>query len=233
MWEAVDRMADSIVTPYYADDLVTIYHGDCRGVMPALSWDVLATDPPYGISYSSSYARWSGVYDGGSYADADGRIEHDEDLSLRDYVLTQNGDRPALVCGSRKTPEPPGCRAVLVWDKGDAAGMGDLSIPWKPNWELVFVLGEGFAGKRTSGVLRATNISRLSMGRAHPTEKPVTLWEQLIDKAPPGTVLDPFMGSGTTLVAAKNLGRKAIGIELEERYCEIAAQRCSQEVLAL
>ena len=69
------------------------------------------------------------------------------------------------------------------------------------------------------------------MGRMHPTEKPVSLVAALLDKSPPGVVLDPFMGSGTTLRAAKDMGRKAIGIEIDERYCEIAANRMAQECL--
>jgi site-specific DNA-methyltransferase (adenine-specific) len=110
--------------------------------------------------------------------------------------------------------------------------MGDLSIPWKPNWEEVYVIGIGFSGKRTTGVLSGhTVVTWASKGRQHPNQKPVSLMRELINKCPTGTIVDPFMGSGTTLRAAKDLGRKAIGIELEERYCEIAANRLRQEVL--
>jgi site-specific DNA-methyltransferase (adenine-specific) len=110
--------------------------------------------------------------------------------------------------------------------------MGDLSIPWKPNWELVFVLGDGFEGPRTTGVLSGdTVVTWATKGRCHPNLKPVGLMRRLLEKCPPGTILDPFMGSGTTLRAAKDLGRRAIGIEIEEKYCEIAVRRLAQGVL--
>ena len=119
---------------------------------------------------------------------------------------------------------------LLIWDTKGANGMGDLSIPWKPSHQEIYVWGSGFVGHRGSDVLSFP--PEQSFGRDHPHAKPVDLMQELVGKTT-GTVLDPFMGSGTTLVAAKNLGRKAIGIEIEERYCEIAALRCSQGVLAL
>lgn len=110
--------------------------------------------------------------------------------------------------------------------------MGDLSIPWKPNWEEIYVAGRGFAGARNSSILSGHSVvTWASKGREHPNMKPVSLLERLIEKCPPGVIADPFAGSGATLVAAKNLGRKVVGVELEERYCEIIARRCSQEVL--
>ena len=110
--------------------------------------------------------------------------------------------------------------------------MGDLSFPWKPSWELIFVGGPNWSGFRDEGVVKGFHIvTRASMGRTHPNEKPVSLMKHIVAKATVGTVLDPFMGSGTTLRAAKDLGRKAIGIEIEERYCEIAAKRMAQGVL--
>ena len=113
--------------------------------------------------------------------------------------------------------------------------MGDLSIPWKPNHEEIYVLGTGFVGKRTSGVLYFISdreCNGVVRERSHPTEKPLPLIVELLSKAP-GTILDHFMGSGTTLRAAKDLGRQCIGIEISEAYCEIAARRLGQEVLAL
>ncbi len=214
--------------PYYADDTVTIYHGDCREVMAGLDADVLVTDPPYGYSYASNR-------DDPAWRNAAWRhepIAGDESTEARDTILGAWGARPGVVFGSWKTLRPADTKAVLVWDKGLASGMGDLAMPWKPNWEEIYILGSGFKGRRDSGVLSGyTVVTWASKGRQHPNEKPVKLLRDLVGKCPPGVIFDPFMGGGTTLRAAKDLGRKSIGIEIEERYCEIAARRCAQEVM--
>ena len=214
---------------YYQDELVTLYHGDCREITAWLDADVLVTDPPYGVDHLSGWTTqlW------GEMARYRHRIAGDEGTSARDRVLAEWGDRPAIVFGSWKKPRPEATRALLIWDKGESSGMGDLSIPWKPSHEEIYVLGKGFSGHRSGGVLRAYTPPRVAMGRAHPTEKPVSLMERLVDKCPPGVVADPFAGSGSTLVAARNQGRKAIGVEMEERYCEIIAKRLDQYALDL
>ena len=210
--------------PYYSDDLVTIYHGDCLEAPLAMMGDVLVTDPPYGIAHESGFASsWTGT-----------AIANDGSLDARDAVLKVWAPGPAIVFGTWKRPRPTDTRAVLVWDKGPASGMGDLSFPWRLSHEEVYVIGDGFVGRRDESVIKGfTIVTWESQGRAHPNAKPVPLMRYLIGRCPPGDILDPFMGSGTTLVAAKEAGRKAIGIELEERYCEVAATRCSQEVLGL
>lgn len=221
--------------PYYEDGSVTIYHGDCFEFLTddppgeiGFS-DLLITDPPYGIEYASGQTgKFRGV-----------GIKGDADCSARDTALAWWGNGAAAVFGTWKRPRPIHTRHVLIWDKGEGVGMGDLAFPWRPNYEEVYILGDGWAGHRGSSVIRDTSVvSWTGDGRGprrlHPTEKPVPLLRGLIAKAPDANaILDPFMGSGTTLRAAKDLGRKAIGIEIEERYCEIAAKRCAQEVLAV
>lgn len=125
---------------------------------------------------------------------------------------------------------PANVRARLIWSKGNDPGMGDLNFPWGNSDEEIYVFGKGFVGKRGPNVL-VHNKPPVSNREAHPTPKPIALMERLIEKCPPGVIADPFAGSGATLLAAKNLGRKAVGVELEERYCEIIAKRLSQEVL--
>jgi DNA modification methylase len=215
------------MTPYYEDDHVTIYHGDCREID---AWDiaggVMVTDPPYGIAHSSN--RPGAPRRGQS-------IAGDESVAVRDDVIARWVPRPAIVFGTCRQAAPAmDVRATLVWDKGGHVGMGDLALPWKQNWEHIYVGGPGFAGRRGTGVLRYNAVPPWAGLLTHPHEKPVDLLRELIGKCPPlCDVVDPFMGSGATLRAAKDLGRRAIGIEIEERYCEIAAKRMAQEVLPL
>lgn len=208
------------MSPYYEDEHVQLYLGDCLTEHREwLSADVLVTDPPYGYDHASG---WDGPF-------KDKAIANDSDLTARDSVVGAWGSRPALVFGSWKRPRPDPTHTVLIWDKGEAAGMGDLSIPWKPNWEEIYVLGRGFSGHRGSSILTGhTVVTWASKGREHPNMKPVSLMERLIEKCPPGVIADPFAGSGSTLVAARNLGRRAIGVELEEKYAEIIAKRLQQ-----
>jgi DNA modification methylase len=213
------------MSPYYQDEFATIYHGDCRSILPSLGrFDLCLTDPPYGIAHSSNYvaptttAIWM-----------NSEIANDSTTSVRDEVISMFDEWACF--GSHKT-EPPKCtRGMIVWDKGPASGMGDLSFPWKVSYEFIYIAGIGWSGSRDEGVIKGKHIvTRASMGRSHPNEKPVSLISYLISKHTCETIIDPFMGSGTTLVAAKQLGRKSVGIELEERYCEIAANRLAHTV---
>ena len=216
------------MNPYYEDEWVTLYHGDCLQITDWLAADVLVTDPPYGMGYSGFGGRR-----GEPSRDRDPhQIMGDGDTSARDAILGRWAG-PALVFGRWSIARPSGVRQVLIWDKTDnGPGMGALDLPWGPSFEEVYVIGAGFVGKRESSVIRTRGWMSADAERPdHPTPKPTWLMEALIAKCPPGTIADPFAGSGSTLVAAKALGRKAIGVELEERYCEIAARRLAQDVL--
>ena len=213
--------------PYFQDELVTLYHGDCLE-HPEL-WmgaDVLVTDPPYGMGYESNMNRLAkrGVPKVGR------PVLGDADTTARDAVLEMWRGRPALVFGKWTVQRPASTRMRLIWDKR-VHGMGDITLPWGPAEEEIYVLGSGFAGKRSGNVIQAQMLMSNDKDRPdHPTPKPVALMEALVSKCPPGTIADPFAGSGSTLVAARNLGRRAIGIEIEEKYCEITARRLSQQV---
>lgn len=211
--------------PYYEDEFATLYHGKAEDVLPALDVDIpaLVTDPPYGIRYRSNSRRREGNARS---------IDGDTDTSVRDAILEWwSGRGPALVFGSWRIPKPAGTKGVLVWDKGGALGMGDLSLPWKFDHEEIYVIGGPWAGCRDCGsVIRLP--PEQSMGRLHPHQKPVDLMTALLVKVPAlAVVVDPCAGSGSTLVAAKALGRRAIGVEVDEAYCETAATRLAQEVL--
>ena len=214
---------------YYQDDFVTLYHGDC--LTEHREWleaDVLVTDPPYGSDNGLGYGRHGG---NGRAGGKTFHIANDSTTEARDAALELFQPKPTLAFGTPLLPDPPGIwDNRLVWDKREPGLNGG---PWRYTHESIFVRGEGW--KRTS----ASSFSILSFPsgngspekRDHVHAKPVKLMEALIAAAPDGLIADPFSGSGSTLVAAKNLGRKAIGVELEEKYCEIIAKRCVQEVL--
>lgn len=204
------------MTLYYEDEFVELHLGDCRGVRGWTTADVLVTDPPYGVAYSSGWVK------------RDRSIAGDESAGARDEVIEMWGDRPALVFGSWKVERPANTVHRLIWDKAGDPGMGDLSMPWGNGEEEIYVLGRGWKGARRSNVIRAPK-PPIATRPDHPTPKPVALMEALIEFAPPGVIADPFAGSGATLIAARNLGRKAIGVELEEKYCELIVSRLAQQ----
>jgi site-specific DNA-methyltransferase (adenine-specific) len=213
--------------PYYSDDLVTLYHGDCLEVTEWLSADVLVTDPPYGMAFVSNYGSGSRR-----------PIANDRDAAVRDRTLQLWGNaRPWLMFGTWRVARPSGTAQVLVWDKTDGVGpgMGDLDAAFGTSHEEIYLGGEWRKKTaRRGSVIRTAyamgNPSGLVARSGHPTPKPTDLMELLL-AASSGVVADPFAGSGSTLVAAKALGRRAIGVELEERYCETAARRLAQDVL--
>jgi len=209
------------VTPYYQDDAVTIYHGDCREILLTLdSVDLVLTDPPYGLDWrghGASTQTWNGLQN------------DDGNLDLRPIL---NMPCAVVAFGANCYPEQlPHRGRWICWDKRTIDGAADamLGSPFELAWSNQ---RSGF--DRIIRVLHGGVVNADGHGpRMHPTQKPLAVIRQLVIwyTEPAMTILDPFMGSGTTLRAAKDLGRKAIGIEIEEHYCEIAADRMAQMVL--
>ena len=212
--------------PYYQDDYVTLYHGDCLE-HPEL-WagaDVLVTDPPYGISWTlgDNPKKSSKAHNG---------ILNDQNTEARDTAIRLFLPKPALIFGTwrQQVPDP---KQTLVWRKPADAGVVGSTTGYRTDTELIFLVGAWPQRNCAWSSLLTTDAGKHSYLEGHPHSKPVPLMETLIDRCPPGVVADPFAGSGSTLVAAKRLGRRAIGVELEEKYAEIAARRLAQEVLPI
>jgi len=217
---------------YYQDDFVTLYYGDCLTEHREwLAADVLVTDPPYGLAIEQF--NMSNKTETRRKKRTGNVVANDHSPAARDAVLARWEDRPAIVFGSWRVARPLKARHRLIWHKVNAFP-GMSNAPWYASDEEIYILGTGFIGKPAQTVYPTSEYRHGASGEAakvgHPTPKPVGLMERLIEKCPPGIIADPFAGSGATLVAAKNLRRKAIGVELEERYCEIIAKRCAQEV---
>ena len=219
---------------YYQDEHVTLYHGDC--LTEHREWleaDVLVTDPPYGISRAQ---RLGGYRNGkGVRVHVPSAIASDESTQARDEVLSAWAGKPRIVFGSWRALRPDPVDHRLIWHKKGQAP-GPATAAFMSQDEEIYVTGNGFRASTPPlrSVIATSEARHVEVTRiGHPTPKPVSLMEVLIDRCPPGVIADPFAGSGATLLAARNLGRKAVGVEMEERYCEIIASRLDQGVLDL
>ncbi len=219
--------------PYYSDDHCTIYHGDCREILPAIEKvDTVIADPPYGINTKSD---WLGKLS--PWADlCNASLWYEMWLkACRDRLRPTGCLWSFLNWRSQVTFQKASCdmqwpiESMLIWDK-DWIGPGG-SIGLRPSYEQVALFaGEKFALKDRG--LRDIRTQRWSSQKpnGHPAEKPIGLVRWLIDISGGDVILDPFMGSGTTLRAAKDSGRRSIGIELDKRYCDRVISRMGQEV---
>lgn len=219
------------MTPYYEHAGITIYHGDCRDVIEQWEgqhgvkhFDLLLTDPPYGIGE----ARGKNASRSKLAVAVDYGISEWDDKTAEDVMpRLRNLSRDQIIFGGNYYALPP-ASCWLVWDKDNGENdFADCELAWtnlkKAVWRLRY---------RWAGMLQEPGCQRDV--RQHPTQKPEAVMRWCLSLVPNvRNVFDPFMGSGTTLVAAKRLGRRAIGIEIEEKYCEIAAKRLAQEALPL
>lgn len=219
------------MNPYYEDGSVTIYHGDCRDILPGLhSADAILTDLPYGIGLNY-------------HPSMDDTPDYVDELVLEALPLMRlSAMVVALTCGIGNIWRYPEPTWVLCWHHLDAP---TASGRWGFNgWQPVLVYGKDpylarARGRRSDVVSVASgpwNVRREKRELDHPCPKPYAAWNKLLLRVSPDEgdlILDPFMGSGTTLLAAKSTGRKAVGIDVSESYCELAATRCAQGVLEL
>lgn len=198
------------MTPYYSESGITIYHGDCREVLPSLPvFDLLLTDPPYGLGDKMQGGTWGAAE---KYADLRQWDSAPDTETLTAIVAKA---KAAVVWGGNYFDLPPS-RCWLAWDKQNAVHtMSDVELAWT---------NQDRPAKRFSHPVATHTYG-------HPSEKPLALFSWCLRLFPGASVLDTYVGSGTTLEAAKLAGRTAVGIEISERYCEIAAKRLAQGVL--
>lgn len=223
--------------PYYDSDGITIFHGDCREILPELERAALVlSDPPWGIGVRTDSGRfqsqdggWWSCKDRSTQTFQEGAPVIGDDEPFDPAQLLTAGKRHILWgghCFADKLPPSPGW---LVWDKRH--GIEDCEWP-QSEGELAWTnvcKGVRFFRHRWMGLVRQTEQGQ----HLHPTQKPVALMAWCIEKwsKPGDLILDPYLGSGPTTAAARELGRRCIGIELSEEYCAIAAKRLAQGVL--
>lgn len=231
--------------PYYDDGKCVIYHGDCREVLQTLSEvDLVVTSPPYNLGdMAGGLATLAGGYDG--YADVLPGDEYDEwqRQVLADLwrITAPSGaifynHKPVIRGRVASLPTrlvPDGCtlRQIIIWDRGIGTNWAPTHLLPVHEW-ILLIAHDGFR-LRDKNASHASDVWRFPpvlLSAEHPAPFPVGLPARCIEVSAPSSVLDPFMGSGTTLRAAKDAGVRGIGIELSERYCEIAARRLAQEV---
>jgi site-specific DNA-methyltransferase (adenine-specific) len=217
------------MTPYYQDDTVTIYHGDCREVLPTLDGDALVTDPPWGIGWGR--ATWDDNPD--AYPElVRWLVAEGQRLGGWCFVF-----QAMMNVGRFHEWFPEGWRIFAACKNFAQVRPTGVWHSWDP---VVFWNSGPNSGQRLGGHVNRDyhvgNVAGVFGDKVgHPSPRPIDTMRHIVQLAAAEgqVVVDPFMGSGTTLRAAKDVNRKAIGIEIEERYCEVAAKRCAQEVLGL
>lgn len=220
--------------PYYSDQYCTIYHGDCREVLPALpKVDLVLTDPPYGVSGEQN-SKTAGSPKKNSYGTFIDSIEYVKRVVIPAITVALSKTHRAIIT--------PGNRCLTMYPIPSSFGcfFQPASVglqPWgRADSQPILYYGKfPHDSRRIPGQKCSYELTEAPEHNGHPCPKPFDAWMKLLTTGSVNgdTILDPFMGSGTTLRAAKDLQRKAIGIEIEEKYCEIAARRLSQEVLPL
>lgn len=224
--------SSTLPKPYFEKHGITIYHGDAREILPLVEFDAFVADPPYGIGKTNggpnSRNEIKGRYDA-TFDDTQEYVATVCAAVIRLAIKQATAGRGAVTCGRTNMWHYPPARDVGALVSPRAVG---VSYWGRPTWQPVL-----FYGNAANAGEQLKPLHRLMMNAApkngHPCPKPIESWRWVVGKASKEgeTVCDPFMGSGTTLVAAKLDGRRAIGIEIEERYCEIAANRLRQGVL--
>ncbi len=227
---AFEEILAKLPKPYYRDSDVAIFCGDCRDILPLIpDWGLtlVLTDPPYGVNLDTNYkTNQRGALAGCN----DYPLVYGDDKPFDPSFLLRF-DRVCLWGAQYYANKLPASGKWLVWDKRDGIGINDQA-----DCELSWCKGASGNVPRIfrhlwNGMLKD---SERDQRRVHPTQKPVSLMKWCMNQfyGYP-LILDPFMGAGSTLRAAKDLGHKTIGIEISEKYCEIAAKRCSQTVMKL
>lgn len=214
--------------PYYEHGGITIYHASCEDVMPTLGrFDLLLADPPYGIGESTKRANTRGRMHGSKaplLKDYGENSWDEQVVPMATLNMARNLATWQIIWGGNYYELPP-CIGPLIWDKENSGDFADGEMAWNN-------LGKALRIKRHlwNGMIRKGQEERF-----HPTQKPLDVMLWALSQAPDTvrTVIDPWMGSGTTLRACKDTGKECVGIDREERFCEISAMRLEQEVLAL
>jgi len=218
----------SLPKPYYDHEGITIYCADCRDILPQLepgSVDLVLTDPPYGKIGGAKAIGGANIVEVNQYDTSWDCQPIDDDLLK---VVLASGKHQIIWGANYFWHNFSPTNSLIIWDKKCQNGWADTFSDGEVAWTSF---------RRKLMIYRQLWVGALRTGdcykRVHPTQKPVELMRWCIEYAGDGidVILDPFMGSGTTLRAAKDLGRRAIGIEIEEKYCEIAVKRLAQEVL--
>jgi len=196
--------------PYYDDGLITIFCGDSRVIVPQLpKFDLLLTDPPYGINIAKT-----GKIGKARYEPAEWDAKQPEPWELQMLIASC---KESIIWGGNYYEQLRRATCWLVWDKkNDGLSFADAELAWTNLRRAVRMFRWMWHGVKEGGPIK----------RVHPTQKPVQLMEWCIGKAnKPQTVLDPYMGSGSSLIACKQLGIRAVGIDMHEPYCAAAVER--------